>query len=117
MQCDEDSHCSGIREVKPCAADCASTWRGMCNMNPAQSAATNGSSSGSSSSSILSTLLSELSDHDLVTHCIRDKVPFRSNAENDYVCLRTSQVNTTRLASRLILLLALFYSSFVFVVC
>ncbi len=89
MQCDEDSHCSGLREVLPCAADCASTWTAMCSTERGQSSDANSSSSSSSTAEALT-------EYDLVSHCMKDKAPFQTFSENDYVCLRTSQVRKAR---------------------
>jgi hypothetical protein len=91
MQCEEDAHCSGVREVRPCAADCVSTWTAMCHLSKEADGSGNGSSSGAVS----------LDEFQLISYCMEDKVPFQSNGENDYVCMRTSQVVTvtTRCAS------------------
>jgi hypothetical protein len=84
MQCEEDAHCSGVREVRPCAADCVSTWTAMCHLSKEADGSGNGSSSGAVS----------LDEFQLISYCMEDKVPFQSNGENDYVCMRTSQVVT-----------------------
>ncbi len=76
MQCEEDAHCSGLREVRPCAADCVSTWTAMCHLNEPQNATGNFS----------------FDEYQLISHCMTTKIPFQTNGDNDYLCVRTSQV-------------------------
>jgi hypothetical protein len=56
-----------------------------------------GQSSDANSSSSSSSTAKALTEYDLITHCVKDKAPFQTFSENDYICLQTSRVRKARL--------------------